>query len=475
MRFRAYFGTAAPPIVRVDIHGPQGERIDYFFLTTGTSGSADGYHRWAYDLATGYYRLRFAALSAEGETIDLGTFRHAVYHPLDRQAEPEDVAALPATAAGNDLTVSVSGGTVTASGLPAGAYSLAVHSRSVTGEGRTVYREAYAVGTPVYRDTLFYDGTLTDPATDEPLAVNLLPVFDTRTLELYFSKSAPEGNFQLTMPRFTGERTVQVQGLGDEAIRARWSPPVMESITEQPPRTAAVVQYLDLSHRRRKIYQLYGGVETPLDGPAGTPEVRTLVPNKAYDVQDYQNFPDMLTFFGEVAGELRYRRRRGELSARLYNAPNQRYFTGTPLFIVNGRLTRDADYVAALPPANVERLAYYYDNRQLRRDFPALGAQGVVQIDLLGDDEKFPAADAANLLTVRGLQAGQAFVPASDDRPRLSPVLLYVSGRTPGGTQKWELPSTDDPGTYEVVLLVQDEGSGKVSTGRATVDLAASR
>ena len=472
MRFRVYFPAAVPTKVRVDVYAPDGESIDYFFVRT-REGVTDGYYRWNFDLPTGYYRMRFTALdAAEDRIVDLGTFRRAVYNVGDRKAKAGAGMANPAPVTG-ELRVSVADGRLTATGLPAGAYSLSVYNAEVTG-GDDPLETSSAQAVAAYRDTLFYGGYLGAGEGGGPVAVNLLPFFDTRTLRTYFSKSDEAGRYVLTVPAFEGENRVQARGIGDEAIRAEMRFPALEAVTETPPLTGQVLEYLDLSNRRRKIYQLYGGVETPLDGEATPQAVMPLQPNEAFNVQDYKAFPDMLTFFNEVAGELRYRRRRGELTASLYNAPSQRFFTGAPLFIVDGRLTRDVAYVAALSPADVATLEYYYDNRELRRDFPALGGQGVVRIELLRDGGKFPAADAENVLSIHGLQPPQTFDRAGE-APRLSPLLLWDSGRTGGGTLTIDLPPTDDPGSYRAVLLVRDDATGAMRRGVAEVTVAASR
>lgn len=473
LRFRAYFPVAVPTKVRVDVYAPDGRSIDYFFVRT-REGVADGYYRWNFDLPTGYYRLRFTALAAaEDRIVDLGTFRRAVYNVGDRKADAADAPAADATPEAGDLRVAVADGRLTATGLPAGTYSLSVYNTEVTGAADPLATAGAEVVT-AYRDTLFYGGYLSEREGGGPVAVNLLPFFDTRSLRTYFSKSDDQGRYVLTVPSFEGETRVQARGIGEEAVQAALRFPDLKAVDATPPLTAEVLAYLDLGNRRRKIYQLYGGVETPLDGEPRPQAVMPLEPNEAFNVQDYKAFPDMLTFFNEVAGELRYRRRRGELTARLYNAPNQRFFTGTPLFIVDGRLTRDVDYVAALSPADVRTLAYYYDNRELRRDFPALGGHGVVQIELLRDNGKFPVADADNVLPIRGLQPAQDFARAGD-APRLNPLLLWDSGTTAGGTLTIDLPQTDDPGTYRAVLVVRDAATGAVRRGGTTVAVAASR
>ena len=474
MRFRTYFPVPVPTRLRVDVYGPDGQSIDYFFVRTG-AGVADGYYRWNFDLPSGYYRLRFTALSAaQDRVVELGTFRQAVYNVGDRKASPQ-AGGEPSTPMPEELRVSVSvaDGRLTATGLPEGTYSLSVYNAEVTGEADPLeYAAADVVA--AYQDTLFYGGYLGERGSDNPVEVNLLPFFDTRTLRTYFSKADEAGRFVLTVPAFEGEKRVQARGVGDEAIQAAFRFPVLDAIAETPPLTEAVLAYLDLSNRRRKIYQLYGGVEMPLDGEAEPEPARELQPNETFNVQDYKSFPDMLTFFNEVAGELRYRRRRGQLTAQLYNAPNQRFFSGTPLFVVDGRLTSDVDYIAALNPADVSTLAYHYDNRALRRDFPALGGHGVVQIEQLRDNGKFPGEDADNILAIRGIQPAQSF-EQPEGAPRLSPLLLWESGNTADGSLTIDLPETDDPGNYRAVLVVRDAATGAIRRGVARVAVAASR
>ncbi|WP_168797602.1 hypothetical protein [Neolewinella litorea] len=473
--FRAYLPQPAPASVRAEIYGPDGQRLDYFFLGT-TDGAADGYYRWGYDLPTGYYRIVLTALSADGQDVHLGTFRHAVYSVGDRGTTPTETVAAASPLGATNLSVRVEDGTLRLSDAPAGTYSLSVFNASVVGDraGETVAAEPVRPAA-AYQDTLFYRGQVTAADGGEAVAVNLLPVFDGTTFATYFSKSDPQGRFLLTVPAFEGQKTVQARDIsGSTALVARLGQPRLESLAERPPLTEAVVAYLELSYRRRKIFQLYRTVETPLEAEPVREQRRPLVPSKAYNVQDYKAFPDLYTFFREVAGELRYRERRGSYTARLYNAPTQRFFLEAPLFIVDGRLTRDADYVARLDPAEVDRLTFYYGNRELREQFPALGNQGVVQIDRLRPADDLPAADAANLLTLNGRQPALGFRPLPAALPRISPLLLWQTGTTEGGAVSLPLPGTDDSGSYRVVVLLRD-ATGRQWLGTTTFTLDASR
>ena len=224
-------------------------------------------------------------------------------------------------------------------------------------------------------------------------------------------------------------------------------------------RASSLATYIDLARRRRKIYQLFATVETEVDAAAKPQARRELISNRDFNVQDYKSFPDMYTFFKEVGGELRVRVKKDNYRAQLYNAPNQRFFQDGPLYIVDGKLTRNSNYINKMSPADVTYLAYYYDNRPLRRNFPALGNNGVVQLETVRPPADFPAADAAGIFAINGLQPAATFQPrdaAASEVPALSPLLLW---RTGGGEQEAaiNLPTTDDFGNYRVVVVARSK------------------
>lgn len=464
--FTAYLPAPAPPKVRVAVYAPGGEAIDYFFLDGKDGASVTGHYRWPYEVATGTYRLNFAGLSVSGELVDLGTFEHPVYNLSDRTAAPATDRSTATTSTGalpGDLRADVRGRQLSLSGLSSGSYTVSIYQQEVTADSVYLPVSAPTETAPAYLDTLFYTGQLIDQA-GAPQNVNLLPFFDGTTFRTYFSKAENNGTYLLTVAPFVGSKTMQARSITDEEFRLRPALPALPPVTTQPALTAEVLAYLDLANRRRKIYQLYQTVETKLDTEIPAESRKVLRPNRDFNVQDFKAFPDMFTFFKEVAGELRYRKRKDGYFARLYNAPNQRFFSEAPLFVVNGLLTRNVDYIAGISPANVEYLGFYYDNKALRRDFPALGNHGVVQIDLLRNDPGFPEADAVNTVELKGLQPSIDFLDTrGGNLPKLSPLLMWRSGQVTDGELTLQLPVTDDYGSYRIVISHRGE-NGQVRT-----------
>lgn len=456
--FSVFLPQPAPPKVKVTIYAPDGKALDYFFLAADAAGQAAGYYRWPYDLATGYYRLGLAGMTANKEVVDLGLFAHAVYS----DARPAETTAggllgTEALPAAGGLSVAVSGSEVRISGLNDETYSVSVVNADVTGGSQGFAASSFADATS-WADTLFYPANVTD-AAGTPVTTNLLPIFDPATFEFSFAKSDAAGDFVLELGAFSGTKSVQVRATDGTDLRPMVQSDQATPLTSRPPVTEAVANYIDLSRRRRKIYQLFATVETEIDAAAIPQSRKLLAPDRDFTVPDYKPFPDMYNFFKEVAGELRVRVKKDNYSAQLYNAPNQRFFAENPLYIVDGKLTRDDNFINKLSPSEVRYLAFYYVGSDLRRNFPALGNNGVVQIETLRPLTKFPAEDADDIFPVNGLQPVASFPlrdAADSDVPALSPVLLWQTGRA-SGVETLALPATDDFGRYQVIVVARDK------------------
>ncbi|MFT6000498.1 MAG: hypothetical protein ACI81P_002959 [Neolewinella sp.] len=454
--FSAFLPQPAPPKVRVAVYTPDGSEQDYFFLEADEQGQISGYYRWPFGLETGYYRLGLQGMTEGKEVVALGMIPHAVYN--DKRTTEITAGTLSGTdalPASGGLSVDVDGGNVRIGGLNGAAFSISVVNADITGD-----MEGFQV-TPFtpnfsWADTLFYPGNVMTAAGD-PFSTNLLPIFDPATFNFGFAKSDEKGDFMLEIGPFTGKKDVQVRAQDAIDLQPKLYNNKVAPLNTLPPVTEAVATYIDLSRRRRKIYQLFATVETEIDAKVLTQERKALKPNRDFNVQDYKAFSDMYNFFKEVGGELRVRVKKDNYRAQLYNAPNQRFFAENPLYIVDGKLTRDDNYVNTMSPGNVKYLAYYYIGSELRRNFPALGNNGVVQIETVRPVDKFPAADADDIFFINGLQPMAAFPlrdAAASEVPALSPVLLWQTGRA-DETATIKLPTTDDYGNYKVVVFAR--------------------
>ncbi|MEM6770435.1 MAG: hypothetical protein AAF597_07635 [Bacteroidota bacterium] len=459
--FTLHPGADGPKKARVTVQDAKGKILDYFFLQADANGQMNGYYRWPFEATTGYYQITVHAF-ADGKANLLLATEHPVYS--DQRVEADATAALPqgTLPAAGGLSVTAQDGSLTVKGLNGDAYSVAVYNADVVGDAGNILTTADQAITSNWVDTLFYEAAIT-LESGEPVQTNLLPVFDPATYTFGFSKTDANGTFNLQLGAFEGSKSLQVRSVEQLQLEPAIQLPRAKGTMSKPPVTEAVAAYIDLARRRRKIYQLFATVETEVDAAAKPQMRRELSPNRDFNVQDYKAFEDMFNFFKEVGGELRVRVKKDTYRAQLYNAPNQRFFENTPLYIVDGKLTRNSSYVNKMSPADVTYLAYFYDNRPLRRDFPALGNNGVVQIETVRPPADFPAADAAGIFEVKGIQPPATFQPrdaAASEVPALSPLLLWTTG---GGSPSASvaLPATDDFGKYRVVVIARSK-DGKV-------------
>jgi hypothetical protein len=467
--FSVYPPSPAPPKLKATVYAPNGDAVEYFFLAAEDDGRYSGYYRWPFEAVTGYYRIGFEGLATDGSVASIGTVRHAVY--ADKRVDGEDGAGVVAGAklpAANGLSVNITGNKLKIAGTKGDAYSVSVVNEEVVGGSSEAFfpaaRGVNVAAPSAWVDTLFYPATVLK-SDGSVLTTNLLPVFDPNRYEFGFAK-AQEGRVMLQTAPFEGKKKLQVRDLQGDDLKPAVNPQKLSPITEKPAVSKAVATYIDLSRRRRKIYQLFATVETEIDATVTRENQREVRPNRDFNVQDYKAFPDMFNFFKEVAGELKVRLKKGNYSARLYNAPNQRFFGDNPLYIIDGRLTRDDNYVMSLPPSEVRYLAFYYVGSELRRNFPALGNNGVVRIETIRGAEKFPAADADDSFSVRGLQPKATFPlrdAAESDVPAISPVLLWKTGR---GDASIDLPATDDVGTYRVLVVTRSPDGKQRATSQ---------
>jgi len=323
--FSFYPGPTVPPKVRVTVSDPAGQVLDYFFLEAGAQAHLNGYYRWPFTLATGYYSLAFDAMAQNQTVKRIGSIKHAVYS--DERVEPAAGAGpkQPPVAQARGLSVKVAGGQIDLGGLNGDAYSVSVYNVDLMGAGPQVLAEAGEAVSGPWLDTLFYEAKIGLP-DGSPVQTNLLPVFDPATFAFGFSKTDAAGKFVLQAGSFEGSKDLQVRSTEGAELRPELTIPSAGTSRRKPIVTKEVAEYIDLSRRRRKIYQLYATVETEVDAAAAVQERRTMAPNRDFDVQDYKQFPDMFTFFKEVGGELRVRLKKDNYVARLYNAPTQRYF-----------------------------------------------------------------------------------------------------------------------------------------------------
>jgi len=477
--------------IQLLILNEKGAVIHETFLPTEGKASCHGYYALPFDLDAGIYSFCFRARRETNATDELLRAEVPVFgdlKPLPKdlkinavQSPPELDASLP-----DDLKVEIQlvGNTPPRSGQPvqlnikvtdkSGNPVVVQGSVSVTDDeligsaNATAYFGATLPAAPNWLSGVCHAGTVSF-SDGKPFSAPLLTALDVETSQLYFTQSDAKGHFLLQIPAYHGERRVQIIDHQGADIKISLEQPALSTTSQKLTLTPGILNYLDCSKKRKKIYQFYSTVEADLQAQA--PDIQPINWNSryTYHVQNYERFADLATFFREVIWLVKFSQQKGRNVAMLYNPVQQQEFSNPPLFLLDGKATFDADFVGRLDPANVQLIDLLNEPKLLRKYFPALGAGGVVRIRTLTGNQNLAPEQEEDIFTLPGLTAPTTFPSKTPDSttPSLAPLLCWQPALVTDkqGTATLNYRQNDDLSTFCVNILVQST-DGRRGHGR---------
>lgn len=324
---------------------------------------------------------------------------------------------------------------------------------------------------------LFYPGIIKD-TSDVAIQANLVGAWSSEENSIQFTKSDASGHFYLKMPAYFGSKSVQFLGHGEqEDIRVELQNEVKNGESTDLVYTQGILDYLNLSRRRKKIFQLYTSLEYNIV-PAEKPlEITEMKPDRTVNLKEYEAFETLPLFFTEItsAGVRFLKNRNGQYEAGIYN-PKQTfegYFPGKPLFVIDGKVTRNADYVARIKYDLIETAGIYSDPRSMRRQFTAMAPAGAIVFTTNDPDFKLLAEEEEDIFEVNGLQKPAdfpVFDPSSINnnpyQPFFRPQLYWNPAIETDnvGTAEVSFFQTDDVSTFLIEVVVQS-ADGRIVRG----------
>lgn len=176
------------------------------------------------------------------------------------------------------------------------------------------------------------------------------------------------------------------------------------------------------------------------------------------DLDDYVLFPTMAETLHEIIPYLQYRKAGGRETVRMYLPELARSGTESPLFIIDGMLTDDADFFLRLSPADVDKIKIYYTQFKTNK-LGSMSRNGVVIVEtkLPGYAEKVAAS--ARTLKMIGLSPGLPFPQKPEiwqennpRAPRLRSTLYFnpYIRLNDNGEALFTFTTTDDTGTFVI-------------------------
>lgn len=452
--------------VRVGVWGQGGQMIWSVFHKTSGQPFVQGYCQIPFDLQSGLYHFVVSGTNlASKEPVVLAEALIPVYNDLQKEAPPaagtpqqrtadkREEAALPE--ASLQLSIELlpdsiqrrekvraririrdENGKPVSARLSVSVRDYALTEINIPGQKNIIKGKLLEPGIALTLDSaMSFQGSISD-SLGQALKVPVLGVYSSKEQVFRYVKSDDEGRFSFSLPDFSGSQPIQFLDYQYKDIKVAIRPDIQLEEKGELVYTPEVLSYLNTSRQRKKIFQAHDGFEYVLEQETPSFNIRPLIPDNSYRIQDFEHFGPLPMFFREIATALKFREgENGRFIAKMFNAEsgNRSFYKGKPLFIINGKLTWDADFVARLDIAQIEEVGLFHNRKKLRQRFNALGAHGgVVTIKAKQPGLQVPASEEEDIFLVNGLQPKAAFPgsPAGEEAiaphaPFLQPQLYW--------------------------------------------------
>lgn len=476
-----------------------------------TAGSMSGYYKIPFDIASGLYHFSFFALEQkELAPTKLTKFEVPIYNDIDGTGivpvfpnATQRAKVEGAMAGGLKLNVEidesekmlrddvvVSAKVVGADGqLVPSNISVSVVDRTLVGssvKGNCVFTKPLALGYGVniaLDERIFIQGNISDATTNTPAKVSVMGAFKPQENKMYYTKSNEDGRFTLLMKDQVGPSSLQIAGyLYDEYFdtKIQLDQPVgiNPNIAMTSDYDTEILSYLEESAVRKRIYQHFNLLESDASFVDYSKELEMVKPNKTLKVSEYVSFPTIGKFFDEILGtQLNFYSEDGITKARMFNPESNKnakrnaeyYFPRSPVFLIDGKMTKNGAYVANMKLDQVENIYLYYDWRDITKQYGTFGDFGYVVIETTMADIDLPEEDKEDIISYTGLQPSVNYPVAitSKDRsmPMLKPLVYWHPNLTVANEKDSQVSfvASDDAGIFDILVVAQTE-DGQVLT-----------
>ena len=473
-----------------------GQLRDRFFLRNEGKTQVSGYYRIPFEVQAGMFEIQFR-LSEGGHNPDeiLASFPIPIYNDLANLSNVEVVPApdenmtLEGThqisidwpeSLGTRQEISPVVRVTDGNGQPiTGTLSISVTDHALCGSAAsgypTVQRATVDLKKDIstYKNDIYVQGRLGTETT--PQQVNVLGGYVGIDDKIYYSKSFADGFYSMKLPDFEGAKMIQFLGYQFEHPEVSASVDGVERVfpEQKVMYTEGILDYLKYSRMRKKILQYFDEEEIPLEVKIKAPQIIINKPDLEFQVKEYESFPDMKGFFGEIITTLSFKLGSDSLyTASLYNPKERRArntnLKGPPLFIIDGKVTRNAHYVANMSMVPIETVEIFTNAEDIRDNYSAIGISGIVKIKTTLQDVKLDDADEEDVHQIFGLQPSVKFPDfdrsTSSTTPVIRPQIFWGTDLETDaeGRSAFSFTASDDTGDFLIEVLFQD-AAGRIT------------
>ena len=494
-----------PVALKAFLQDEAGNTVDYIFLKTEGKTYTSGYYKIPFDCSPGVYHLLITAMddtfleavvladieipiyndqeippSAVTENTPKESGAKSVFEDLKVVVELENNSLKPRDEAKINIRVTDANGQPVQANL-----SVAVTDWKLSGT-EVMDRPSLNAGNSVFPNTFYslrssvYTKARLVNEEGSPLQANVLGTFSPKENQMLYTKTNQEGIIFLELPEFYGSKSIQYLGYENEYEEISIAPipdPVAKG-SKSLHYSPEIIEYLNYSRQRKKIYQMFTALEFQLDPEIPNLEGQVFEPDYSLNIQEYERFDNMAAFFREILTPLRFREVTDSIFiARMYNPRMKRvnnYFPGKPLFIIDGKLTRNGDFIAKMKLDHVQRVDIFYEPAKLKKMLNVFGNNGMVQIITDLPEVSIPSNDNEDIVHINGYQAPLTFPAFTSEefegnsyRPFFRPQLYWnPQVETNGsGQASCSFFQSDDLSTFRIEVVAQAK-DGTIGRGQ---------
>lgn len=490
---------------KIKLHVQNGNTLVHESFVQLENSSLSGYYKIPFDLSTGLYFFSFYALENKTlKPVKITSFELPIYNDLNGESlqpifpSPDLMAYVPGSTNGNlqlavelgateviagdkvsvDASVKDTEGNIVPASLSIGVIDEGLIGPSVNNGIVFTRPIQLKFGTILGLDErIFVQGTIYNGANNEPVKVNIIGAYNKDENKMYYSRSDETGRFTLLMKDQIGPSSLQIAGyLYEEYADTKVTKLKAEEMSTQIPVTPEfdddISSYISWSNKRKRIYQHFNQLESDAIVVDYSKKHNKVRPNKTFKIREYVHFETVGKFFDEILGsQLNFLKSGDRITARMFNPESNKnagkgddyYFPRSPVFIVDGKMTKNADFVYKMKSDNVDEVDLYYDWRDITKQYGTFGDFGYVVIRTNQSGLRVPAEDEEDIISYSGLQPLVSYpVGISADEtsfPVFRPTVYWHPGTVVNNARdgKIEFTTSDDVSTFRVVVVARTE------------------
>ena len=468
-----------------------GHQVQHYFLENNGDTYLNGYFKIPFDLRSGmYYLMLFGTDSSNHEHVKILEAPIPIYNDL---LENESFAVEPARKESNDKlktdledlqikimlvkdslhrrsTVEAIISVMDSNGNPMPAnLSISVSDSDLLygdvdqGANVTMVTLPSDMVAGNLKNGLHVKGQIRNEL-NHPTKINILGYYSAAEQKLQYSPTDDLGKFFIDIKDFIGSKSIQFIDYESKDIKVH----IGETYTIDSPKALTfdqnIQRYLLWSRQRKKTYQLFQAEETPLTRKTFEFNKKILRDYRTIRPDEYVQFESFPEFLNEVYLKMQLLKQGGDsykadFFVNRHGALN--VIAGPPLFFIDGKMTRDANLVAALALEQIDKIDFFHQLKSLQQQFGLLGKDGVAMITTKSGKFQLKPDEEEDIIQIHGLLPATDFpiVPVDlttpDPQPFLRPQLYWNPSLNTDHTGKasFTFVQSDDLSTFCIEVV----------------------